>query len=248
MQVSAGLPIIDAVGRMTTGVRCDEERGRTCTLLIASEELLQAWSEHAARARAVIAVCDSDLAHVVEAIHTRRPDEVVLEQALAASPRGAPLMTVLRDQHRLRGLMVRLLSPERVSALRSSHPGASNPRIWLTAFARPLPPRAVQRAPRILLNADGAALLDGHSATLVDVSALGAQVQSEHVLRPNQQVRVVLRSNTGPLTVTANIVWSAFELAPAARYRAGIAFAEPVPHEINNFIAECSARWTGATS
>ena len=210
------------------------------TLLVASKELLLAWSERASHPNTVVAIGDTDLTHVIEMIHAKHPAEVVLEETLAVSPRGAPLMTALRQEQRRHGLTIRLLSPERVTALVSSHPGYADPQIWLTAFAHPLPPRPRQRAARVPLNVKDAALVDGHAATLVDLSPLGAQVQSDHILRPHQQVRVVLASHTHPVVVTATIVWSALELTPAPRYRAGLAFSAPVPRDIGFFLASAA--------
>jgi hypothetical protein len=220
--------------------------GTRLTVLVASRELLRAWSEHAARAKAVVAVDDADLPGVIETVRLRRPDEVVLEEALANSPRGGTLMTTLRLQHRVRGMTIRLLSPERVSALTSSHPGHTNPHIWLTAFAHPLPPRPRQRAGRIPLGGGEQALIDGDPARLLDLSPLGAQVWSERVLRPNQQVRIVLFPADGRCAVTATIVWSVFEPSPEPCYRAGVSFAQPVPTDVQTYVAQCGARQRSA--
>ena len=212
------------------------------TLLIASPALLRVWSEHAAQANTIIGIADMDLSHAIDAVHVKRPNEVVLEEALAGSPRGGPLMCALREEHRVRGLMIRLLSPERVAALTSSHPGRTSPHTWLTALAYPLPPRPRQRAPRVRVNGDDEVLIDWHPANLLDISPLGAQVVSDRILRPHQQVRVVLASGDGTTAVTATIMWSVFGLAPVPRYRAGLAFSEPVSRALQNFVAECSAR------
>ena len=209
----------------------------TCTLLIASERLLGVWSQHAARAEAVVAVGDSDRSYVLEMIRAKQPREVVLEHTLAVSPRGAPLMTALREERRLRNVTIRLLSPERVAALASSHPGYSDPQIWLTAFAHPLPPRPAQRARRVPVRGDGEVLIDGHPATAIDLSPLGAQVRSPQALRPNSHVRITLSAVQRPVALTAKVVWSVFELGPAPSYRAGLAFEEPLPRRLHQDVA-----------
>ena len=93
-------------------------------------------------------------------------------------------MTVLYHARRLRGTQIRLLTPERVRALLSSHPGHTPPHTWLTAFAHPLPPRPLQRATRVRVPRDQRILIDGHPVRLVDVSTLGAQVRGPLVLPP----------------------------------------------------------------
>jgi hypothetical protein len=208
-----------------------------CTLLIASERLLGVWSQHAARAEAVVAVGDSDRSYVLEVIRAKQPREVVLEHTLADSPRGAPLMTALREERRLRNVTIRLLSPERVAALASSHPGYSDPQIWLTAFAHPLPPRPAQRARRLPVSGKGEVLIDGHAATAIDLSPLGAQVRSAQALRPNSYIRITLGAPQRSVALTAKVVWSVFELAPAPSYRAGLAFEDPMPRRLHSELA-----------
>jgi hypothetical protein len=211
------------------------ESGAGVTLLIASPALLRVWSEHAARANTIVGIADSDLSHVIDVVRVRRPPEVVLEETLAGSPRGGPLMCALREQHRVRGLTIRVLSPARVAELSSSHPGHTSAHIWLTAFAHPLPARPRQRAPRVRLNGHDEILIDRQPARLLDISSIGAQVASQRALLPHQHVRVVLAASNEPAAVAARIVWSAFELAPVPEYRAGLAFSASVPYAVQKF-------------
>jgi hypothetical protein len=192
--------------------------------LIASERLLATWSEHATRAAEVVAISDADLSYAIDVIRAMHPPEIVLEETLAVSARGAPLMSEMRQACRVENAMIWLLSPSRVAALTSSHPGSSSPRIWLTAVAHPLPRRPPQRARRIPVTQHGEVLIDGHAATAIDLSPFGAQVRSARAMRPNARVRFTFCVD-GATALTARIVWSVFELTPSPTYRAGLEFS-----------------------
>jgi len=71
-------------------------------------------------------------------------------------------------------------------------------------------------------------LVEGRTASLIDMSKLGAQVVSATVLRPNQRVRTSLSDEQGTLRVTAVVAWAWFEISPARgpQYRAGIEFID----------------------
>ena len=91
-------------------------------------------------------------------------------------------------------------------------------------------------------------LVDGIASTLVDVSALGAQIVSPTALQPNRSVRIALPSDSGGLTCEGRIVWAQLELPDAeasAIYRAGIRFVDVNPGAITIFV---SAHGSDATS
>ena len=69
-------------------------------------------------------------------------------------------------------------------------------------------------------------LVDGNSATLVDLSVVGAQVISATILRPNQRVRMALPDETETMRFGATVAWASFEIPPQSgpRYRAGVEF------------------------
>ena len=98
----------------------------------------------------------------------------------------------------------------------------------LTVLANPLPARPPRRAPRMRAD-DEEAFIDGSPVVLIDLSASGAQVRSTSVLRPQQRVKFVLSPARGSVKTTAVVAWSSFEMAPTPRYRAGIAFTDPIP-------------------
>lgn len=205
-----------------------------CTLFIGSEPLLAAWNARAKSVDSVIPVAHTDLSQALEMIGTRRPDVVVIEQAVAASGSGSALMARLHNERYERGIEVRLLPAERAADLMSSEPGDVHPQVWLSVLAEPLPARPQRRAERIRARDDEQALIDGAPVTLLDVSASGAQVRSSIVLRPQQRVRIVLPPERGAVKIAAVVAWSSFEIGPTPQYRAGLAFTRAIPSLVDD--------------
>src|SRR4026209_2399310 len=154
-----------------------------CTLFIGSQPLLEAWNARAKWVESVIPVAHTDLSHALEMIGSRRPEVVVIEQAVAASGAGvmkqavaasgsgSALMARLRNERYERGIEIRLLPADRAADLMSSEPGDVHPQVWLSVPAEPLPARAQRRAKRMRARDDEQALIDGAPVTLLDVSA-----------------------------------------------------------------------------
>jgi hypothetical protein len=200
-----------------------------CTLFIGSESLLAAWNARAKTVDTVIPVAHTDLSRALEMIGSRRPDVVVIEQAVAASGSGSALMARLHNERYERGIEIRLLPAERAADLMSSEPGDVHPQVWLSVLAEPLPARPQRRAARVRARDDEQALIDGAPVALLDVSSNGLQVRSTMVLRPQQRVRVVLPPERGSVKTAAVVAWSTFEIGPTPHYRAGLAFTRAIP-------------------
>jgi PilZ domain-containing protein len=203
--------------------------GHPCTVLIGSEPLVAAWNARAGKSSQVIPLVHTDVSHALETIGSKRPEVVVIEQAVATTGPGSTLMARLHTERFLRGIEVRLLAPDRANDLMSSEPGDVHPQVWLTVLAEPLPARPMRRAERIKTGENEGALVDGTPVRLLDLSASGAQVYSTIVLRPQQRVKLVLSPERGSIKTTGIVAWSTFEMAPTPRYRAGIAFAAAIP-------------------
>lgn len=201
-----------------------------CTLFIGSQPLLEAWHARAGSVETVIPVAHTDLSHALEMIGSRRPEVVVIEQAVAASGSGSALMARLHNERYERGIEIRLLPAERAADLMSSEPGDVHPQVWLSVLAEPLPARPQRRAKRIRAREDEQVLIDGAPVTLLDVSANGLQVRSSIVLRPQQRVRVVLAPERGSVKTAAVVAWSTFEIGATPHYRAGIALSSVIPN------------------
>jgi hypothetical protein len=199
------------------------------TVFIGSDQLLEAWRTHSSCASQVIPLSSTDLTFALNYIGEAQPEVVVIEQAVAASGTGAALMDRLHDERYLRGTEVRLLPPDRASDLMTSDPGDMHPHSWLTLMAQPLPPRPERRATRVRTDGNELATIDGQPVTLLDVSAVGAQVRSMTVLKPRQRIRVVLPPERGSVRAVAVVAWSTFEIGPTPTYRAGMAFTRAIP-------------------
>ena len=199
------------------------------TVFIGSEPLLAAWSSCVGEMTSVIPVALTDLSAALDTIGTTRPEVVVIEQAVAASTPGATLMDCLHNERYLRGIEVRLLPPDRAADVIGSGPGELHPQAWLNVLAQPLPPRPERRAARVRVTADERAFIDGQPVTLIDLSAVGAQVRSHTVLKPRQRIRLVLPPERGSVKAVAVVAWSTFEIGPTPTYRAGVAFTRAIP-------------------
>jgi hypothetical protein len=96
-----------------------------------------------------------------------------------------------------------------------------------------------RRAPRHRVR-DGVEIqLDGNPAVVIDLSAVGAQVISPTVLRPNQKVRISLPFDEFVMRFRGSIAWAKFELpqspARAPQYRAGVEFTDSDPSALESF-------------
>jgi len=199
------------------------------TVFIGSEPLLAAWNACGGQESQVIAVPLTDLTFAIDLINEAEPEVVVIEQAVAASGDGSTLMDRLHSERYLRGIQVRLLPPDRAADLMSSGPGSEHPQAWLSDLAHALPPRPERRAQRIRAAEDERVMVDGQPVSLIDLSAVGAQVRSETVLKPRQRIRVVLAPERGSVKAVAVVAWSTFEIGPTPTYRAGVAFTRAIP-------------------
>jgi hypothetical protein len=199
------------------------------TVFIGSESLLAAWNTCGGQTSEVISIPPTDLAFAMDLISEALPDVVVIEQAVAADGAGLALMDRLHSERYLRGTEVRLLPPDRAADLMSSGPGDLDPHAWLNGLAQALPPRPERRAARVRALADEQALVDGQPVTLIDLSAVGAQVRSQTVLKPRQRIRLVLPPERGSVKAVAVVAWSTFEIGPTPTYRAGMAFTRAIP-------------------
>jgi hypothetical protein len=202
---------------------------RPRTVFIGSEPLLAAWNACGGEQSQVIAVPLTDLTFAIDLISEAEPEVVVIEQAVAATGAGSTLMDRLHSERYLRGTQVRLLPPDRAADLMSSGPGNAHPEAWLADLAHALPPRPERRAQRIRAAEDEQVWVDGQAVTLIDLSAVGAQVRSHTVLKPRQRIRVVLAPERGGVKAVAVVAWSTFEIGPTPTYRAGVAFTRAIP-------------------
>jgi hypothetical protein len=79
--------------------------------------------------------------------------------------------------------------------------------------------------------------LDGRPARLVDLSQGGAQLLATVAVKPQQRVRISLRTTGTRVRLSATVQWAHFEMpAEGPRYRAGVRFAEADAATVTSFI------------
>ena len=168
---------------------------------------------------------DAEALEALDHIIKSKPRIVALDQEFSASSRGTALVNRIKDDPSLAACEVRVIAHStalnRVEVRRS--PGS----VAGIAVAEPkkaLDQRGTRRAPRIRVRDGVEILIDGNPAALLDVSAVGAQVLSAKMLKPNQRVRIAIADSTAAVRCNGSIAWASFEMpkGQATRYRAGI--------------------------
>ena len=226
------------------------------TVLIASADLLPTLKPRAADgASELLAFSDADALRALEVITKRRPRLVTLERMFAATPRGAALIHRIKADPSLLESEIRVIAHDTdYSRVLPRQPGGGGggPAPKASAAAAPAPAaaavapldqRGTRRAPRFRIAAKVDVMVDGNAATLVDLSAVGAQVVSAGALKPNQRVRIGLTDDAGNLRFNAAVAWAKFEIPPGSgpRYRAGLDFVDPDHAAIDAYCARHKA-------
>jgi hypothetical protein len=220
----------------------------SATVLIASPEHLPALKERDDLGE-TIAFADTDALRALDVITRQRPAVVALERVFAATSRGAALINRIKADPALTACEIRIVAHDssyaRVSPRRAGEAGPSaGPATPALAVAEAPPPaaapvdqRGTRRAPRFRI-VDGVEVqIDGNSASLVDLSLVGAHVVSATILKPNQRVRFTLADPARPMRFSAAVAWAFFEIPKGtARYRAGIEFFDADPAAVTRFI------------
>ena len=230
-------------------------------LVIAADNLMPALRERVdvpPSGGEVLTFPDSEPIQALQAIIEQRPRLVVLERLFAATPRGAALINRIKSDPALAHAEVRVMShtgdysrqvvkPKAVPAAPVAHGGNSGggavsaaPPVATEEPPRPLDWHGTRRAPRHRIREGIELQLDGNPAAVIDLSAVGAQVISPTVLRPNQKVRISLPSNDLTLRFRGSIAWAKFELpkpgTTSPQYRAGVEFMDADAQAIDSVI------------
>ena len=204
----------------------------TCTVLIAAPDLLPTLKKGslASDNTELIAFSDAEALRALEVISKRRPRVVALEKVFAATPRGAALINRIKADPTLSKSEIRVVSADGDESTVAQVSPAAAP-------VAPLDHHGTRRAPRFRIAAGIEIAMDGKPATLIDLSAVGAQVVSATVLKPNQKLRVTMTDEQAMLRIAASVAWASFEMPPKVgpRYRAGIQFNDANPKAVDEF-------------
>ncbi|HZP49091.1 MAG TPA: PilZ domain-containing protein [Vicinamibacterales bacterium] len=202
----------------------------SCIVAIAGADRLSQLKERIGAVDGeLLAFTDAEALAALEAIVSRKPKMVAFERLFAASPRGAALINRIKADKKLTASEIKVFAHDSdVVRVVPRQDAAAAPALDQTG---------TRRAPRVRMAPRSAAIVDGKTSALVDLSAVGAQVVSPGMLKPNQPVTVVLTDSAATIRVNANVAWTAFETTPdgGSRYRAGVEFVDADAREIEAF-------------
>jgi hypothetical protein len=183
-------------------------------------------------------------------ITARQPQAVTLERLFAATSRGAALINRVKADPLLSHTEIRIVShdgtyarvsPRRPAARTKPDTAAQPPAGAEVEAATPPAPSAIdfrgtRRAPRVRMAGGTEVQVDGSPATLVDLSALGAQIIALSPLKPQQRVRMVLSDTLAVVKLGASVAWASFEIPKGvSQYRAGVEFVDPQSDAVEAF-------------
>ena len=201
-----------------------------CTVAIAAADRLAELKDRIGAVDGeMLAFTDGEAHGALETIVKRQPKMVALERLFAASPRGVALINRIKADNKLAGAEIRVFAHDSGFVRVVPRPEAEVPKA--------LDQRGTRRAQRVRISAKALAVVDGKTATVVDLSVIGAQIVSPGALKPNQNVSVALKDKDANIRFNANVAWTSFEIPPHSgpRYRAGIEFVDADPVEVDAF-------------
>ena len=209
------------------------------TVLIAAPDVLGALTRREDLTRA-LAFPDSDALAALDAITRQRPRLVAVDRLFASTPRGSALIERLRRDPALATCEIRLVASdvnqdESLPAIAGT--AAASESLPGTFDALSLDEHGTRIAPRYEMREHVDVTLDGRPARLIDLSQGGAQLVATVAVKPQQRVRVSMRTIETRVRLSATVQWAQFEMpAEGPRYRAGVRFAEADAEAIRSFI------------
>ena len=194
-------------------------------VLIAPPDALPSLQERLDPSAEIQAFTDGDAIEALDFIIRTKTALVAMQDEFADTSRGQALINRIKDDPTLRSSEVRVMARDaaqsRVAVKRGKNGGAA---VAVDERNPVLDQRGTRRASRMRIKDGVEVSVDGNPAALVDLSAVGAQVISPTVLKPNQRVRVTMGDGKGQVKCAGVIAWAAFEMPRGlpTRYRAGI--------------------------
>lgn len=217
------------------------------TIVIADPGRLAAIREGATLPGRVMHFTSTSLGSAFESIRAYRPKVVAVDAGFAETPSGAAFV----DRIDALGITARstlLIAEENgrwITTPRNGTTVHNASKLAVSTSSPPQPAIAVaaepintRRAPRFVVRAPIDVSVEGASATLVDMSVLGAQLVSVPVLRPGQRICVGLSDTAETLNVTAQIAWSTYEkprLEVEPHYRVGLEFTDAAQQALEDY-------------
>jgi hypothetical protein len=222
---------------------------------------MPALQERLADEGELLGFADTEPIQALQAILEHRPSLIVLERLFAATPRGAALINRIKTDPQLANAEVRVMShtgdytrqvakPQKVDAPDGTPAAHGAPHAAaaaapsatvVEAAARPLDWHGTRRAQRYRVRQGVEIQIDGNPVNVVDMSAVGVQVLSSTILRPNQKVRISIPNDDFVMRFRGAIAWAKFELpkpTDAPRYRAGLEFSDADADALEEFCSK----------
>jgi hypothetical protein len=220
------LNLLPLVVRLTHPVAND------VTVLIADAHRLAALRDGFHLPGRVLRFSNGNLPSAFESIRGNQPGAVVLDAGFAQTPEGRAFV------HRVEQLSIpdsEIRVVEFANGVWTATPLGAKP-----AAPIPVPHGGLntRRAPRFLALDPRQAVVEGATASLVDLSVLGAQVVSKPLLRPNQKIKVALPDSGETLALGAHVAWSLFEKPKQEiepYYRAGMEFDDATTKALEDY-------------
>lgn len=194
-------------------------------MLIGPVDALPGLQERLSPGADVQTFTESEAIEALDHIIQTKPAVIALDNDFSTTTRGKALINRIKDDPGLAGCEVRIIAHDsEISHVAVKRGGTA---VAVDDLPKPALDKAgTRRAPRIRVKDGVEVAVDGNPAALIDLSAVGAQVVSATVLKPNQRVRVVMGDSKTPIRCNGSVSWAAFEMPKGqpTRYRAGIDF------------------------
>jgi hypothetical protein len=175
-------------------------------------------TQSAADSSEMLAFAETEVERALDVIVARHPRLVIVNQVFAATPPGIALVDRIKHDSALQPCDIRTVAFGEATA--------------------PLDMTGTRRAPRFQLARTVNVDIDGKTtATLVNLSLVGAQVLSPTILKPKQRLRFTIVDEGKPIRIQSLVVNVAVEIVKGTpRYRAGIEFLNADSAALQRFI------------
>ena len=200
-------------------------------VLIGPAESLAGLQERLDSTADIQTFTDGEALEALDHIMTAKPDLVAMQDEFSETSRGVALINRIKDDPSLSQCEVRVMAKNPAQnrvAVKRGGGGGGQASAAAVAVEEPkaLDQKGTRRAPRIRIKDGVEVAVDGNPAALIDLSAVGVQIVSPTILKPNQRVRVLIGDTKNPIKCAGSIAWAAFEMPKGmpTRYRAGVDF------------------------
>jgi hypothetical protein len=198
------------------------------SVAVVKPEHVAAITSRVGESKKVMVVSEGELLQIQQAFFDRPPEVLVMHADLAATSRGASVVTALKAAGMDGGAAIRVFIEDdgRMPALLVTESNLP-PEDFLLETSRPLERAGTRQTARYPMSRRTIAI-NGETGELFDLSVSGAQVQSAARIWPLKLARLVVPSGSGDIRVQGTVAWATGVPASGTiQYRAGIEFVKP---------------------